>query len=390
MIYLTTGANGAGKTLLTLRDVRAAQLREPHRQVFFHGFEAGDKITQEFGWKPFDPRKWQELPDGSICVMDECQNEFPVRKGSEPLPDYINAVAQFRRKRGFDFYMIAPHPMHLDNFLRRLIENPSWHRHLKRVMGAQLVRVMKFNFVNLECEKTGAGERGTIENVGYPKEVYTWYKSAELHTAKRSIPKPVLIVLACAVAAPFLVYGAFKNMSGHGKDQAKPGTTEKAAPGATAPYQARSSSQQPGMTRAEYLQAREPRLKDFPHTAPAYDQVTQPVVAPYPAACIDGIRPKDKTASCECYSQQGTRLTTAADTCKQIARNGFFIDWKQDSIDAAKPAPPVAVAAAAPGSAPSQPQQMWVVGSPRQVHIPNGDGPSLSVFGPGGASTAKP
>lgn len=77
------------------------------------------------------------------------------------------------------------------------------------------------------------------------------------------------------------------------------------------------------VTTAEYLDARKPRIPDFPHTAPAYDAVTVPVVAPYPAACIQmGQR-------CECYSQQATRLMVSLDTCQRTVRNGYFVDWQQ-------------------------------------------------------------
>ena len=95
MIYLTTGANGAGKTLLTLKDVRAQQLKE-NRPVYYHGFDMDEAKAAEFGWQKFDPKKWQDLPDGSICIMDECQNEFPLRRSGAEVPDYVQAIAQLQ------------------------------------------------------------------------------------------------------------------------------------------------------------------------------------------------------------------------------------------------------------------------------------------------------
>lgn len=73
----------------------------------------------------------------------------------------------------------------------------------------------------------------------------------------------------------------------------------------------------------EYLDQRKPRLPDFTHTAPAYDQVTQPTVAPYPAACVE----MGKT--CKCYTQQATLMQVTASVCVQIVRQGFFVDWQQ-------------------------------------------------------------
>lgn len=46
------------------------------------------------------------------------------------------------------------------------------------------------------------------------------------------------------------------------------------------------------------------------------------VVVDYPAACIQTKK------GCECYSQQGTKLLTPVDLCRQIVVGGFFMDWK--------------------------------------------------------------
>jgi len=53
---------------------------------------------------------------------------------------------------------------------------------------------------------------------------------------------------------------------------------------------------------AEWLVQQEPRVHGLALSAPAYDEVTKPVVAPYPATCICS------STQCRCYSQQGTRL----------------------------------------------------------------------------------
>ena len=74
MFYLTTGANGACKTLMTLYDVRQQQLKE-QRPVYYHGFEPVKSVIEdEFKWKPHDPEKWNHaveqggVPDGAILI----------------------------------------------------------------------------------------------------------------------------------------------------------------------------------------------------------------------------------------------------------------------------------------------------------------------------------
>lgn len=325
MIYLTTGANGAGKTLLTLKDVRAQQLKE-NRPVYYHGFEIEPAKAAEFGWQEFDPKKWQDLPDGSICIMDECQNEFPVRRSGSEVPEYINAIAQFRRKRGFDFWLICPHPSLIDLFIRRLIDKPSWHRHLKRAFGADVVSVLQFSSPDMRCEEPGAGSRGEVTMRPYPKEVYGWYKSASLHTAKRKIPRAVYVLGAAAVAVPAMLYYAITGVYGNvTKGEALSTPAQTAAP----PVTAASAASRPDaalikITADEYLALRKARLQDFPHTAPVFDGVTAPVVAPYPAACVHMAK------ICKCYSQQGTLLATSGEVCLQIVKHGFFIEWKQE------------------------------------------------------------
>ena len=327
MIYLTTGANGAGKTLLTLKDVRAQQLKE-NRPVYYHGFEMDEAKAAEFGWQKFDPKKWQDLPDGSICIMDECQNEFPLRRSGAEVPDYVQAIAQHRRRRGFDFWMICPHPSLIDVFVRRLIDKPSWHRHLKRAFGADVVSVLRFSSPDMKCEEPGAGARGEVSMVGYPKEVYGWYRSASLHTGKKKIPRAVYVLAACAVFVPAALYFAVTGVYKNATKQAKPAPeTAVAAPGANGTSSGNSNLRQVAqfMTADEYIAHRVPRLPDFPHTAPAYDDTTKPAEAPYPAACVQ----MGKT--CKCYTQQATLLQVSGAVCLQIVAQGFFMDWKTAS-----------------------------------------------------------
>lgn len=318
MIYLTTGGNGAGKTLLTLKDVRDQQLKE-NRPVYYHGFKAG-QVLKDWGWQEFDPKDWQALPDGSICIFDECQNEFPAKIQGE-LPDYINAIAQHRRRRGFDFWMITPHPSMIHLNVRRLIESPSWHRHLKRTAGAAMVSELKFNYAEIKCEQPGSGARGVVSMRAYPKEVYGWYESASLHTGKVRIPKQVWMLAACAVLVPTLGYLAFTKVYANVTKQAGPAQAQQGQQTAQQGGAVRHVSAKP--TAMEYAQERASRIPGFAHTAPVYDEVTKPTDAPYPAACVSM---GDK---CKCYSQQATLLQVPPDVCAQIVKNGFFVDWQQ-------------------------------------------------------------
>lgn len=317
MIYLTTGGNGAGKTLFTLWDVRQAQLKEPTRPVYYHGFRPKQAI-EDFGWLPFEPEKWQDLPDGSICIFDECQNEMPAKIEGK-LPDWINAIAQHRRRRGFDFWLITPHPSMIHLNVRRLIESPSWHRHMKRTFGTDNVSQLTFNFAELKCEQPSSGARGQVQMRAYPKEAYEWYESATKHTGKKRIPRQVYVLAAAALLVPLLGWYAFHKLGALGDaDRIAKATGVPMAQDGGVSYGHRGSG---ALSADEYVAAHVPRLPGFPNTAPRYDGVTEPVTAPYPAACVASAR------GCRCYTQQATRLHVPEATCLQIVESGYFVDW---------------------------------------------------------------
>lgn len=317
MLYLITGANGAGKTLNTLKWVRERSVKE-NRPVCHNGrfepVEGGELST----WKRVDFKDWQNEPDGTIFLIDECHNDLPVRGTSASVPDEVKMLAEHRR-RGMDFYLVTQHPQNVDNFVRRLVGSPGWHRHLKRTFGADLVSCIEWDAVNPNCEKSGSGKTGTVTMVGFPKEVYGWYRSASLHTGKKKIPRAVWVLGACALLVPLLGYLAVTTVYGNATKHVAP---EAAASASSAPGAGQAGASGRSLTPAEYVEARMPRIPGFPHTAPAYDQVTAPVEAPYPAACVV------MRGTCKCYTQQATLLTTADDTCRQIVERGFFVDFK--------------------------------------------------------------
>lgn len=319
MLYLITGANGAGKTLNALKWVRERSLKE-NRPVCHNGrFEAvpGGELAS---WKSADFSKWQDEPDGTIFVVDECHNDLPLRPPSATPPEHVRMLAEHRR-RGFDFYLITQHPQNIDAFVRRLIGSPGWHRHLKRNFGADLVSVLEWSAVNAQCEKNGSGKSGTVTMQAFPKEVYGWYRSASLHTGKKKIPKMVWALAASVVLIPVLFYGAYQAMAKRWQPvQEKPvqALREQGAPVAAAALQVSATEDSLGA----YLAARAPRLPSLPHTAPIYDEVTKPKVAPYPAACVE------MGEKCSCYSQQATILNVPHSVCIQIVVKGFFVDWQ--------------------------------------------------------------
>lgn len=316
MLHLITGANGTGKTLFTLKWIMErskAEGRPVAHNGRFKPVPGGPLST----WKEIDFKKWQDEPDGTIFLIDEAHNDLPTR-GPGQRPDYIAMLAE-HRSRGFDFYLITQHPSNIDSFVRNLIGSPGWHRHLKRVWGFNSSSILEWDAVNLNCQKPGSSSAsGTGTTSKFPKEVYSWYTSASLHTGKKKIPKMVFVGIGAIFAVIFGTYFAFQDLSAMTEPQhanvsgvggsSLPGQTERDKP----------------MTVGEYISHRKPRLRDFPHTAPAYDKVTEPVQAPFPAACV-----QMKSIGCKCWTQQATVMQTSEEVCLQIVKHGYFVDWDQ-------------------------------------------------------------
>lgn len=317
-IHLTTGANGAGKTLFTLKEVRERSVKES-RPVYHNG---RFKLTADFGWKEIDFKDWQSCPDGAIFLIDECHNDMPVRKSGADVPDHIRMLAE-HRSRGFDFYLITQHPGNIDVFVRRIVGSPGWHRHLKNFKGSPLVSKIEWSAVNLDCEKPSSGDSGTVEMVARPTEVYKWYESATLHTAQRKLPKQLWVFLVCAALVPLLGYGAWKTVGRTSLNKVEEDAKKAAAVQAGGAGPGGSGGAAAPLTPAQYVAAYTPRIPDLPHTAPVYDTVTQPVQAPYPAACVAS------ASRCNCYSQQATRMHVSEQLCRDLVRTGFFVNWQQ-------------------------------------------------------------
>jgi zona occludens toxin len=202
-------------------------------------------------------------------------------------------------------------------------------------MGGQMVGVSKYGYVETQCEKPGMGEaKGETSIVSYPKEVFGWYVSASMHTAKRSIPKQVYVLAACAVAFVAAVAGAVHyvgNISDPDKIEKSLGVSATAQDGQEGSFQRTAAPDQP-RTPEQFVAAYTPRVDGLAHTAPAYDTITQPTRAPLPAACISS-----KSQGCKCYTQDATPYPTTPDICAQVVAGGWFNDFAEPGQSQRKP-----------------------------------------------------
>lgn len=331
MIYLYTGVPGAGKTLFCLRDMYdfwKADAIKQCKELKVHEGEWANHARPVYvsrvkdlavpGWQLLEnPSEWHLCPIGSIIMMDECQEDFPPRPNGSNVPEHVARIADHRHKAQ-DLFLITQHPSSIDNFVRRRVEQTNW---VLRKFGSKLVIFYSWPGV---CEAPEKSKRSGFKRERlYPKEVFSWYKSAEAHTHQFKLPREAWYFAAAAIAIPLAFYLLYEVVMGLGfrpselSKEAKPAGLENKDVKPPEPIKP------PDPTKA-YLTAYTPRLDGLPHTAPAYDGMTQPTRVPVPAACVD-IRNK-----CTCYTQDATRIVMDEGLCRQIVSSGFFVQFNPE------------------------------------------------------------
>lgn len=218
MIIFVTGLPGHGKTLFTLAEIHKEHAGK--RPIWYVSKEAVDSPGAGIAglnlddWEPFDdPLKWWDCPDGAVIVIDECQYCFPRRgnaKGKEP--DYISAFAE-HRKKGFDIYLITQDAKNVDHFVRRLANK---HVHYWRPFGAS--RSTRWEFPRLvdPFDKFQQKEATSKTLVKQPRDFFSAYASANVHTVKPSIPKKLFLLplaVLVVIGGGVMAYGTLHKAS---------------------------------------------------------------------------------------------------------------------------------------------------------------------------------
>jgi len=336
VITLITGIPGSGKTLYTLCYVKQfAEKPIAPRHVYQSGIANLTLPWELFGLPGPDPDKahetdasnWNTLPSGSVIVIDECQRLFRPRGQGAKVPEFVSALETHRHK-GYDIFLVTQHPMLIDSNVRRLV---GQHFHVRRLFGGMRATIFEWPSCN-EVSKASLADAVRHE-FRYPKEVFTWYKSAEVHTHRKRVPMRVYLMMGAPLIVAGLVWFGWTRMSHFMEGRAAREAAEKAAkavadaqpkglPGAPVGglIQTKASTH---LSTDEYIKAHAPRMANLPHTAPVYDEVTKYQRAPVPAACVSS------ASRCVCFTQDGTRMAMSDDFfCRSIVQNGYFVPFK--------------------------------------------------------------
>jgi zona occludens toxin len=317
MINLITGLPGAAKTLYTIFMVRALSAKE-NRPVFYSGISGLDKET--LGWQEVDAEKWYECPTGSIVIIDECQRVFRPRTIARDVPEYVSKL-ETHRHQGIDLFLITQHPMLADSAIRRLTGN---HQHIVRRFGMQSSTIHQWDSVRDQPEKSSTRASSTKTVWSFDKSIFNLYKSAEIHTVKRKLPKRLIIIILGPFAVALAVYMVYRFVHKASSPVAESHPITGSAPGqfgSGSGGDRRVSYKNAEDDVKQYVYEQTPRIAELPYSAPKYDKITEPTVAPFPVGCI-------KTAHiCQCYSQQATPIKTTQEMCERIISDGVFEDF---------------------------------------------------------------
>lgn len=324
MLRMITGLPGNAKTLFAISTVQKQALAE-NRPVYYHGIK---ELT--LNWTPLvDPKKWFDVPPNSIVVIDEAQEIFRNRSvGSHP-PEHVTAL-ETHRHLGIDLVFLTQHPSFLDPHVRKLT---NLHQHMMRVYGMEMSTIHQWRETRDNPDKNRKDSEQS--KWAFDKAFYGTYKSAEVHTMKRQLPKRLFFLIAVPFILAGLCYATYwlltkKVGPGAPVDQAHAVGQVAQVGGAVAGAPVKRFD--PVEDARNYVAMNTPRVVGLPQTAPKYDRLTEPKRVPVPAACIERSSVHGELgANCKCFTQQGTPMSVQPAMCVEFARNGFFQDFDPDA-----------------------------------------------------------
>lgn len=309
-VSLFTGLPGSGKTATLVKRILELQKKEPGRPIFQFGITGlkpglAATLTQEQleHW-------WDELPQGSIVCIDECQEDgtnpdqpvclMPKDRGAPSA--WVQRLTKVRHY-GMDFLLTTQHPANMSAYVRRLVD---YHCH--SVMRSRGVRQ---TYVWQRCidDPDNRREKKTAEMSfsPLPKEVFDLYKSSSLHTMKVRIPRVFYFVAAGALFALFLAFYIPHRM--HAAMHPKPLAAASAA--------ATAAMASEGLRSTDFVKWSTPRVPGLPWTAPMFDKLT---VQAQPRLYCMAL----ETGVCKCISEQGTSVDVPLAMCHKIVTDGVY------------------------------------------------------------------
>ena len=311
MLRIVTGEPGASKTLNVIKSV-CEDDNFKGRQVYYHGIK---ELSDSLGWIEIDAagcHDWDNLPEGSILIVDEVQYVWPKRGQSSKCPDSVMQMSTHRHD-GKDIILISQHPTLIDHDARKFA-NEHWH--FERPFNTNRPRRFTFQKCAHDPDDYHKRQEALVDTITIDKKYFGLYKSTAQNTHKSKLPKKVyfigLMILAVLGGSSHFAYRLTDRYS---SDNLPDAAVRSQIENNQFLDSALSINSKPVLS---YQDQWLPRVAGLPHTAPVYDDLNKPKVRPLPN-CI-----KSRSKGCKCYTQQATRMDVPESVCLDIVRHGFF------------------------------------------------------------------
>jgi zona occludens toxin len=308
-IELFTGLPGAGKTNHFVDRILKAVAEG--REVFVCNLNGCD-IPGVTIWD--DPRRWEELPAGSLLAVDEAQKFWRATRSSEVPPEVL--AMETHRHLGIDFLLTTQQPTYLLKHLRGLVGRHV--HHLRRTK--KTAQTWTWNQVVEDVESQTERERADGALYLYNQQAFRHYKSTEQDTHKPKIPRKA--VFAAAVFATLAV--GFYYLTGilSGDTTA---TEIATASGVLPEASHRMRRESEPMSTEAFVAALTPRVPTLPWSAPVFDErdvQSEPRLFCMSSEAGYDASGKWQPASESCITEQGTPYELEANAARMLAERG--------------------------------------------------------------------
>ncbi len=324
MIELFTGLPGSGKTLLAVQV--GVDYVAQGRRVFVEGINKIDLAATGFLGYPAKIEEWATvLKPGDVLIVDEIQRYLATGSYRGAPPQWVEELTR-NRHYGVDFIFMTQDATNLVPFVRKLV---NVHVHLVNKYGAPRAKVYKW--IDGVHDPSSIAEKKKAESFdwSYPENLYKLYKSAELHTREKKLPRKFKLLWAAIAAFVVLgVLGGYAAVHVAKSKDVPAAQVPRGAPSATGAMQSvmPASDRRAPMSTGEFFAQLRPRIPGVMWSAPAFDG--QKVQSSPETYCI-----AVESGPCFCRSEQGTTAVMPDPQCRQIARNGLYNPFRRPERD---------------------------------------------------------
>jgi len=210
MLYLISAPPRTGKTLKAIEIIfkHLNQGRVVYTNIV--GINIPGVIT--FTSQMQNPHDWRDLPNDSVVIYDEA-HEHPAFADRNLIQDKqkmsqvrdIGISLTLHGHFGFDIYMITQNPRLL---CAEVLASVGTHYIMRRKFGYDMATIFEYAEAKTTFSKHTAADALNRTFWRYPKHLYKFYISSEVHNVKKTFP---LKYLAFALLPLFLFGYGYNN-----------------------------------------------------------------------------------------------------------------------------------------------------------------------------------